>query len=181
MMRRIVACCLAATALAGCGKHDAAQTTSAAPAAAPAAAPSLFNRPHPKPGLWRSTVTTNAGPGVTMTGELCMDASNEDAAFSSDGKAVSKECDPVKYQPAAGGLSFTTVCHMGKRTVTSTGVASGDFKNSYSVDLTTRVDPAPEGMPAQMTTAIRAKWVGLCPPGTKPGQSSMKVTGFGQG
>ncbi len=181
MMRRIVACCLAAATLTGCGKHDGAQTTAAGAAAAPAAAPSMFSRPHPKAGLWRSSVTTNAGPGVTMTGEMCLDASNEDAAFSSDGKAVSKDCDPVKYQAASGGVSFTTVCHMGKRTVTSSGVATGDFKNDYAVNLTTRMDPAPEGLPAQMTTSIRAKWIGPCPAGTKPGQVSMKVTGFGQG
>ncbi len=182
MMRRMIVCCLAGAALlAGCGKHEA-QTASKAPAAAPAAGPSLFGRPHPKAGLWRTTVTTNAGPGVTMAGELCLDASNQDAAFSSNGKGLSKDCDQVKYQGAPGrGIGFSTVCHIGKRTVTTSGLATGDFKSAYSVDLTTRMDPPPPGLPAQMSTAIRAKWVGPCPAGTKPGQVSMKIAGFGQG
>ena len=183
MMRRIAVCCLVgATLVAGCGKHETAQTSAAAPAAAPAAGLPLLARPHPKAGLWRTTVTTNAGPGVSMTGELCLDASNEDAAFSSTGRGVSKDCEPFKYQGApGGGFGFSTVCHVGKRTVTTSGVATGDFKNAYSVDLATRMEPAPPGLPAQMSTAIRAKWVGPCPAGTKPGQVSMKITGFGQG
>src|SRR6185369_7090526 len=106
-MRRIAACVLAGSALlAGCAKHETAASSTqggATPSPAPAA---LLGRPHPKAGLWRTTVTTNAGPGVSMTGELCLDASNEDSAFSSTGKGFSKDCDPVKYQAADGGFGF---------------------------------------------------------------------------
>ncbi|HEY5411932.1 MAG TPA: DUF3617 family protein [Caulobacteraceae bacterium] len=178
-MRWTVVCCLAGAALlAGCGKHQGAQAPSGAAAPAPTA---MFGRPHPKPGLWRTDVTTNMGPGVSMTGELCLDASNEDAAFSSNGHGFSKDCEPIKYQAADGGVGFSTVCHIGKRTVTTSGTATGDFKNAYSVDLSTRMDPPPPGLPAQMSTTIRAKWEGPCPPGQKPGQVSMKLSGFGQG
>ncbi len=181
-MRPIAVWVLAGSALfAGCAKHQAA--TSASPdAAASAPGPAaLIGRPHPKPGLWRTSVTTNAGPGVSMTGELCLDASNGDLAFSSNGRGFSKNCDPVKYQAADGGFGFSTVCHIGRRTVTTTGTATGDFRNDYSVDVSTQMDPAPPGLPAKMSTTIRAKWEGPCPAGTKPGQVSMKVTGFGQG
>ncbi len=180
-MRWIAVSCLAAgSLLSGCGKHDAAQSDGAAPAA-PASGPSIFSRPHPKPGLWRTSVTTNAGPGVSMTGELCLDATNEEAAFSSSGHGFSKDCDPIRYQGAEGGFGFSTVCHIGRRTVTTSGTATGDFQSNYSVDLTTRMEPAPLGLPAQMSTAIRAKWEGPCPPGHKPGQVSMKISGFGAG
>jgi hypothetical protein len=126
-------------------------------------------------------MTTNAGPGLSMTGELCLDASNEDSAFSSTGKGFSKDCEPVQYTSASGGFGFTTVCHMGRRTVTTTGVASGDFSSSYSVDVTTRMEPSPPGMPGQMHTTIRAKWEGPCPAGTKPGMVSTRLEGLGQG
>jgi hypothetical protein len=182
-MRWIAVCALAGSAmLIGCSKHDAA--SGSAPAAAPAQTPgaaALLGRPHPKAGLWRTTVNTNAGPGVSMTGELCLDASNEDAAFSSNGKGFNKDCEPVKYDTASGHFGFSTVCHMGNRTVTTSGVASGDFKTSYSVDLTTRMDPAPPGLPDQLHTTIQAKWEGPCPAGVKPGQVSMKLAGLGQG
>lgn len=177
-MRWIIVGVLAGSALvAGCSKHEAG--TSSTPAAEPAPGPvALLGRPHPKVGLWRTTVSTNAGPGVSMTGELCLDASNEEAAFSANGKGFNRDCDPVKYQSATGGIGFTTVCHTEKRTITTTGVASGDFKTNYSVDVTTRLDPAPPGLPGQVHTTIRAKWEGACPAGTKPG---LRLTGFGQG
>lgn len=180
MMRWIAVSSIAAAAvLSGCAKHDGAG--SAVEAIAPAGGPSIFSRPHPKAGLWRTSLTTNIGPGVNMTGELCLDASNEEAAFSSNGHGFSKDCDPVKYQAADGGFGFSTVCHVGKRTVITRGVATGDFQSNYAVDLTTRTDPRPPGMPAQMSTAIHAKWEGPCPPGSKPGQVSMKISGFGAG
>ena len=183
-MRWIIIGLIAGSALvAGCSKQGG--TTSSAPAAAPAAAPAsapgpaaFLGRPHPKAGLWRTTINTNIGPGVSMTGQLCLDASNEDAAFSTTGRGVGKECDPVKYQSAAGGFGFTTVCHLGRRTVTTTGVASGDFNTNYSMDITTHSEPSAPGAPNQIHTSIQAKWEGPCPAGTKPG---MKVTGFGQG
>jgi hypothetical protein len=180
-MRWAIVCCLAgASLLAGCGRHEAAQADGAAPEATPAAGLPLFGRPHLRAGLWRTSVTTNVGPGLSMTGELCLDASNEDAAFSSNGHGFSKDCDPVQYQTAPGGFGFNTVCHLGKRTVTTSGTANGDFKTAYTVALTTRMDPAPSGLPNQMTTSIRARWEGPCPAGTKPG-GSMRLAGFGQG
>ncbi len=179
-MRRIVlGPIIAAALLCGCAKHDAAGSGQAA--TAPASVPSIFSRPHLKPGLWRTSLTTNIGPGISMTGELCLDASTDEAAFSSNGHGFSKDCDPVRYQAADGGFGFSTVCHLGKRTVTTSGVASGDFNSDYKVDLTTRTDPKPSGLPAQMSTVIRARWAGACPPGQKPGQSSMRISGFGAG
>ncbi len=181
-MRRIAVCCLAGVALlAGCGKHEAAQAPPAPAAGAGLGPAALLGRPHPKPGLWRTTMTTNMGPGLSMTGEICLDASNEDAAFSSNGRGFNKDCAPIQYQGAPGGFGFTTVCHIGKRTITTSGTASGDFRDAYSVDLTTQMDPPPPGLPAQMSTAIRAKWEGPCQPGQKPGQVSMKLSGIGQG
>jgi hypothetical protein len=87
----------------------------------------------------------------------------------------------VKYESAAGGIGFTTVCHIGSRTVTTSGVASGDFSTSYSVDLTTRMDPSPPGLPGQLHTTVQAKWEGPCPAGTKPGLVSTRLAGLGQG
>ncbi len=180
-MRRIAICLLAASALvAGCTKHPEAQGPSASAPSAPGPM-ALMGRPHPKLGLWRTTISTSVGPGFSLAGELCLDASNEDRAFSGNGRGFGKDCEPMTYKAAAGGYGFTAVCRIGRRTVTTTGLASGDFKSDYSVDLTTSMDPAPSGMPAQLHSQIRAKWEGPCPPGSKPGQVSMRLSGFGQG
>jgi hypothetical protein len=175
-MRRIAVCVLAGSALlAGCAKHEAAANNEAG-APGPMA---LIGRPHPKPGLWRTSMTTNAGPGFSMTGDLCLDAEHEDMAFSSNGHGFSKDCDPVRYEAANGGFGFTTVCHIGRRTVTTSGTATGDFKSNYTVDVTTQTDPPAPGLPAKMDTVIQAQWQGPCPAGTKPGQASMRLAGVG--
>ena len=166
MIRWTAVCCLAGAALlAGCHRHGAQSDASA---------PSIFARPHPKPGLWRTSASTNALPGLGMTGELCLDASNEDDAFSSSGRSLAKDCGPWKFQRVEAGFDLTIVCHLGRRTITTSGVATGDFISSYAADLTTRTDPPAPGLPAEMSSTIRAKWIGPCPPGQKPGQMSMK-------
>ena len=178
-MRPIAICCLAGMALiAGCAKHETSQAGGQTPATA--SLPSVLGRPHPKPGLWRTTISTNAGPGVSMTGEICLDASNEDLALNG-GRSKPKDCDPVHYEPAVDGYGFNIVCHIGKRTVTTDGRASGDFKTAYAVTLSTRMEPAPAGLPSQVHSTIKANWEGPCPRGAKPGAMSMKLSGFGPG
>ena len=175
-MRWIAVCVLAGSALVvGCAKHETAASSAEA---GPALVVTVVRQ---RPGLGWGLPSRAAGPGVSMTGELCLDAANEDSAFSSSGKGFSKDCDPVKYQAADRGFGFTTVCRIGRRTVTTTGTATGDFKSDYLVDISTQMDPAPSGLPARMSTTIRAKWEGPCPTGMKPGQTSMKFSGLGQG
>jgi hypothetical protein len=182
-MRVAAACLLAASALiSGCGRHDSAQV-SAGGAAQPteAATPVLTSRPHPKAGLWRTSMSTNAGPGITMTGELCVDSSTEDSAFSANGRSISKDCEPTQFAPSDGGFAFTAVCHAKGRTITTKGLATGDFRTSYALDVSTQIDPSPAGLPPEMHTKMQATWLGPCKPGQKPGQASMRFGGFGQG
>lgn len=178
-MRRSAAWLLAGSVLiVGCGQHDAGQST--ASAASPGAAVLLEGRPHPKPGLWRTVLTADGGPGIAMSGELCLDEATEDSAFSGP-RGGGKNCGKPQFAPSPEGLSFTATCHAGSRTIVSRGVASGDFKTSFAVDVATHVEPAVTGLPAEMHTRMQATWVGPCHPGQKPGQSSMKFGGFGQG
>jgi hypothetical protein len=164
--------------IAGCGKHEPTQAP--APAKAPATPSLLQERPHPKAGLWRTSISTNAGPGITMSGEMCLDEATENSAFTSGARGA-KDCDAPQFAPTPGGLAFTATCHAGGRTIITKGVATGDFQSSYALDLATRIDPAPAGVPAEMHARMQATWVGPCRPGQKPGQASMKFGGFGHG
>ena len=185
-MRIAAACVLSGLALtAACskpsapGQPTAGQTGAAAPRPA---APALFSQPHPKAGLWQTTMSTSAGPGMRMSGEMCLDASTEQAAFSSGAPSASKDCSAPTYGPApGGGMMFDTTCRSRGTTITTHGVASGDFSSAYPLDLPSHMDPAPPGMGGDARTRIEARWVGPCKPGQKPGHASMKMTGLGQG
>ncbi len=187
-MRVAVICCLAsALALtAACSKKPAAQAGSppsgaaaTAPAAAPASAPSggggLFS-PHRKAGLWEVAIDSSGGPGVQLNGQMCIDAST-DKDFAWHGPhSPSQNCEKTVMRPAMGGMTFDSVCRMGSRTITSHGVVTGDFNSAYNVDVTTRMEPARPGMPEEMKSQIKARWLGPCPAGMKPG--GMKMGGM---
>ena len=140
----------------------------------------MFSRPHPRAGLWRASIDADAGPGVRMTGEICLDPQTEDAAFNGSPRWAKGDCERTSFSPAPeGGIAFSTTCTAKGRTITSQGVATGDFSSNYAIDVTTRVDPPLHGALGQMRTKINATWVGPCRDGQRPGQLSMKFSGLG--
>ncbi len=176
-----VACLIGGSLISGCDKHQAGQGQAPSAAGGGVASPiGLPARPHLKAGLWRTSMTTRAGPGVTMTGELCLDAGTEDSAFGARPRSV-KNCDPVRFDLGPGGYTFSSTCHFGGRTIVTKGVASGDFRTTYAMDMTTRMTPAPPGLPPEMHSRVEATWAGPCRPDQKPGQASMKFGGLGRG
>jgi hypothetical protein len=186
---RVAIFCLAGVALLGaCSKAPTASTASAsatapaAPAAAAApAAPGLFERPHPKAGLWEMAMTSNAGPGVSFTSQVCIDASTEGSAFQGGGpRSVSKACGDQKISAApGGGFAMDATCKADGRTITTHMVASGDFNSAYTLDMTSQMDPAPPGFSGGMHTQVKARWLGACKPGQAPGHRTMTAGGLG--
>ncbi len=185
-MRRVATLLISClTLVAACSKGPTAGQT-AAPAPKPAASmvpAALFSKPHPKAGLWETTMSTSAGPGMRMSGEMCLDAQTEQAAFATAPQSsTSRDCSPPTFGPGpAGGMVFDATCRTKGRTVTTHGVATGDFSSAYTLDITTKMDPPPPGMDGGARIQIQAKWLGPCKPGQKPGHVSMRMTGLGQG
>lgn len=175
-MRVAIICLVGALALtAGCSKKP---TTSASPSGAPAAVASSTPRtsgagvfmPHRRAGLWEMAMDTSGGPGVKMTAQMCIDATTDKDMGWHGPRSQSKNCAKNEFHPVLGGVTFDSVCKMGSRTVTSHGVVKGDFDKAYDVDVTTRFDPPQAGVGGDMKTAMKARWLGPCPAGMKPGQ-----------
>jgi hypothetical protein len=168
--------------LGACSKTPVAKTQAAAPAAPnPMAA---FARPHPKPGLWRMTMSTDAGPGVKMSGQICIDEKTEDAAFNAaPRRSKSTDCDAPKFAAnPVGGISFETVCRMGDRTVANRGVATGDFSSAYALDVTSTTDPPFPGNLGTVHTRMESRYLGPCQQGQSVGRlMGMKLAGVGRG
>lgn len=180
-MRIAGACLISAMAvLAACSKPPAPKAPPSAPAAATPTGASI-GRPLRKPGLWLMTISTDSGPGITLNGEMCLDAETEKTTGFAPAGVGQQNCGKPVFHPAAGGLTFDTICKFGGRRVITHGVTSGDFDSAYDMLLTARTEPPlPVGKGA-VTTHIKAKWAGPCRPGQEPGHVSMKVGGFGQG
>ena len=183
-MRRVASCLFVVlAALSACSKSPAPAASSGAASAPAPRAPALFSRPHPRLGLWRMTMINHIGPGMTVSSEVCLDQQTENAAFQAAPSVRSKRnCDEPKFGPApGGGVAFDMVCNSQDRKVTTHAVMAGDFNSAYTMDMTTRMDPAPPGMADGMKMHTDAKWLGPCKPGQTPGQMSVKMGSLGRG
>jgi len=165
--------------MAGCSKSP----TNPPAVQAPAGPAFSFGRPQPKLGLWKLTISTDDGPGISFTGEMCIDAQTQRSAFEVSPRARSRNCTEPKFSPnPGGGVVFDGTCKVNDRVITSHGVATGDFSNAYSVDMTTRMDPPLPGGLGGGRSRIDARWAGACKPGQRPGQmTGLHLSGVGRG
>ena len=130
--------------------------------------------PMRKAGLWEMTMQMSAPMQMTVTSKQCTDASEEKAgaAFRSNGPTMpgGVDCKAGVPLPApGGGWSYSSVCTMKSMTMTTSGVAKGDFNSGYHMESTTRMSPAPIPQLAESHMTMDAKWVGPCPADIKPG------------
>ncbi len=175
---RYAAVCLAALALAtGCSPKP--KEAAKAPAADSPMAAAGAARPRPQAGLWETTMKMGGQRPMTVSAQICLDqAMLKDDGWLSGAKDPATGACTQSFNRQAGGYAFKSVCRFGERTVTSEGVASGDFSNAYKVDLTSSMSPAPEGVEAQTTMSIAAQRLGPCPAGVAGGMipGSAKMT-----
>ena len=170
-------------ALSACSKPAPSGAPEAPKAQAPAIPPAaaLF-RPSRKAGLWRMKISMSEGPGITLNGEMCLDAKSDtpDTFMANPQSRLARDCDKGEFKPApGGGFAFSSRCTFSGRTVTTQGLIKGDFQKTYSVDVTSRTDPPIAGAPGEIKTRMEATWVGPCAPGQTPGKMSVKMGGLG--
>ncbi len=153
--------------------HAAAITILAIAAGGPALA-----QPARRAGLWETKMTGGPMGGMAMTVSTCVDPASErsDAAMATHPPAGSgMSCTGGRGGPApGGGWAFHSVCHSSRgMTVDTEGVASGDFRTSYTVHTKTRMSPAPMPAMAVSETTISGRYLGPCPAGMKPGEANI--------
>lgn len=167
-------------ALAACSKPAAQGSApdrqhTASTSAASTVAAAMTQR---REGLWEMAITSDAGPGLRMTGQMCIDkATAED--FNVQPTDRNQNCTSTKLRPVAGGWAYSATCKSDGTTVVSEGTVRGDLGRNYTVDVKTRMDPAPAGMPSGMDATIKAHWLGPCKPGQSPGKFTMRGMNVG--
>lgn len=149
----------------------------AAVAAAAALLPSLASAqgmPMRRDGLWETTMKMSAPVPMTMTSRQCTDAAEEKAgaAFRNNGpQQAGVDCKAGPGGPVPGGWRYSMTCKMQNMTMTTNGMARGDFKTGYHMESTTRMTPAPMPQMATTTMVMDARWIGPCPADMKPGDT----------
>ena len=182
-MRTVLVLTAAALALAACNKPAGTDGAPVAPAAAASGgqAASAMAMPVRKPGLWETTMMRDGKPGgprMAGTGvmKMCVDAASDVkmAAFGGRmGRGMCSEQHASKNPD--GSYSFASTCTIGAgATVTSKGVASGDFTSKYVVHSESDVSG---GQFAQMNghhvTEITSVYAGPCPAGMAGGDMQL--------
>lgn len=129
--------------------------TLAACASAPAAAPLTG----PVAGKWSVTVST-AGM-VLPPQDVCFD---QPASLDDPGAAPYLDdaaCSEQSYTPVKDGLDGHSVCTIGETTMRTTTRVRGDFASRYTVEMTTTMIPALEGVSLALTR-IDMERIGDC-------------------
>ncbi len=144
----------------------------AAAVALPAAAVDLPKR---KSGLWEMTTTREGGtkpPASAGAIQMCIDEKSDDMSRQM-GETASKEmCSRRDMRREGDRIVTDSVCKLGETTATTHSVISGRFDQNYDVDVRTRFDPPMMGM-SESHTVIKARWLGPCAAGQRPGDVVM--------
>ncbi len=145
-------------------------------AAAVAAPASAIELPKRKSGLWEVSTTRLAGaPGGPAAGapiQMCIDEQTDDMSRQMGESASREMCSKRELRREGDRFVADSVCRVGETTATTHSVISGQFGSSYQVDVNTKFDPPMRGM-AESHTVIKARWLGPCAAGMRPGDVVM--------
>lgn len=133
--------------------------------------------PKRKPGLWETSMKAAQMQGRSVTAQQCVDEKSDadmfKRAMSNGGK--NSNCSQQTSKRTANGWEFDAVCKSGNGTMTTHGVATGDFNSQYTMTMQSHHTPPLDGQ-SDFQTIISARHIGACPADMKPGD--MKVNGM---
>lgn len=165
MRTRILIAGLATLALGACGSgEDAVGGSQTGEAKAPASA----GLDGPRPGLWRITTRAPGLPeGVALPAfETCVTRQDFSEMQQGPGQDMPEgvRCSEQSFRRDGDAMVGRSVCTMpdGVRAETDTRV-TGDLSSRYSMEVTTRMTPAPIPSMAESVMTMTAERIGDCP------------------
>ena len=95
--------------------------------------------------------------------EICITAEMvNDTEWSKSQLPKDMDCPVMTQRVEGGAIIAHSVCKVNGHTLTGDTRTFGDFRDSYTVETTSSVDPAPPGMPNPTKMTIKAERVGDC-------------------
>lgn len=129
--------------------------------------------PKRKPGLWQIEVMMEGMPQMGPV-QHCIDARTDDLAQQPMGER--QQCSKTEIKTQGNRVTVHSVCQIEGSVATTDGVFTGAFDSSYQGEMHTRFKPPLEGM-SETRMKQRARWLGPCKPGQKPGDVLMPGMG----
>jgi hypothetical protein len=135
--------------------------------------------PKLKPGLWEMERAVDPPPpaqnGRPMPAErtsMCLDDSVQREMFAMANGAMQGACSKHDFKTTGNSMSGDVVCTMGNSTMHSKSLMVLEGNSAYRTDIDTTYDPPFMGHSHTKMT-IRARNVGPCKPGQRPGDLVM--------
>lgn len=139
--------------------------------------------PKRKPGFWEITSAMPGMPGGAQSMRQCIDAKTDDLAAKPSADDDMR-CEAPQTEISGNRVKSKTVCKGEGLSITSQAEFTGDFSSNYQGSVVTHFDPPMMGM-KEMTSQIKARWLGPCPAGIAPGDmvmpNGMKIPKGGMG
>lgn len=154
-MKRLIACAVLLAALAACGEKAEAPAVAAAPAENPAE-----QMDGPAAGRWK--ITTVAANKTLEPSEVCYPQMKMGEIVKQQGQA-GLTCIEQTVKREDDGFLLHSICRteQGIRIVSDSKM-TGDLKKRYTLDIVTKMDPAPVPELAEQKVQVTAERVGDC-------------------
>jgi len=127
--------------------------------------------PTRKAGLWAQTLTRDGHAQRTHAALVCLDGGPITDVGGLGRRLGARDCDRHVIHAADGSYHFTSACQLpAGATLTTRGVASGDFASHYRIDADVAVNGAPiSALDGQHQVTVVGAYRGPCPAGASPG------------
>lgn len=145
----------------------------AAASAAATLAAGADEMPTRKPGLWEIRMVDAASKAAGMTMQQCTDAATDRDLTSNLSPMAKQTCSKNEVRKTAAGYMADAVCTVNGMSMTSHSDVTGDFDWAYTVQVTSKTNGSPAGVPRETTMTLEAKWLGPCKADQKPGDIVM--------
>ena len=129
--------------------------------------------PTRKPGLWEIRMIDAASKTAGMTMQQCTDAATDKDLTSNLSPMAKQTCSRNDVRKTAAGYMTDAVCTVNGMSMTSHSDVTGDFDSAYTVQVTSKTNDSPAGVPRETTMTLEAKWLGPCKADQKPGDIVM--------
>jgi hypothetical protein len=127
--------------------------------------------PNRKAGLWAQTLIRDGHAGRGHAALICLDGGPITDVATLGHRLGARDCDRSVVRDGDGAYHFVSACSLGSgATVTTKGVASGDFTSHYQIDADMGVDGAPiAALDGHHQLKLVGQYRGPCPTGAAPG------------
>ncbi len=137
--------------------------------------PSDLSAPVRRSGLWEQTIQRDGKAPGQHGVQICLDTARDDRLWVFGPPGPSDSCRRRISRDSGGAYHFASICRVGDQaTITSTGVATGDFVSRYQVRSVLTVSGAPiSELDGRHDIQLVARYRGPCPAGMAPGQVTL--------